>query len=183
MEFNHDIEEILIGNYWYLFYAYRRGNFEMAVDSSRFKFYQPLKERKVERYPTIKPAADDLVALVSSLSESIRTNALLLTDKQRECLAEYDLRIKVLSYEIDDYFLVVSPEKSARFISMAEGVTDDLLGFYEQYYSFVSGQSTRGKILQYLLLSALCGVNEVYRQHNQESYSKCKPPEFSTSPE
>ncbi len=98
MEFDLKMEEMLLANYWYLFNAYRRGNFEMTVDPSKFKFYPDSndEEMKGNRYATIKPAADNLLSLVCSLMESTGCGPESLCDAKRTILVAYELRIQVL---------------------------------------------------------------------------------------
>lgn len=167
-------QQLLANNYWYLFDLYRRGRFETPVDPSIFEFYQPDPAEKINKdkpFGTLKPAADDLYVLACDLAEDVIANAGQFTSESRDEIIELVLRSKVLSYEIDDYFLSIPVPKSRQFIDLSKEVSYSLPDYFEKHYGFVSDLNKR-KIVQYLLLSALCGINELYRKHNKTDYEE-----------
>lgn len=167
-------QRLLANNYWYLFGLYRLGSFETSVNTAKFEFYQPAAAEMDADKPagTLKPAADDLYLLACDLSKDVVANAGEFTSESREEVTELVLRSKVLSYEIDDYFLSISGTKSRQFIDLLKEISLDLSGYIEKHYGFVSDVDKKRKIVQYLLLSAICGINELYRKHNKDDYEE-----------
>ena len=166
--------QVLVNNYLYLFDLYRRGRFERAVDPAKFYFYQTVSAEvsRKKPVPTLKPAADDLHALACALAEDVVAHAEQFTPDMKEDMAELVLRAKVLSYEIDDYFLSTAPPKSEEFIDQSKEICDGVAEYFEKHYGFVSNPKRQKNIIQYLLLTALCGINELYRQHNKKDYEE-----------
>jgi hypothetical protein len=163
----------LKSNYRYLFGLYRRSQFETSVDRNKFHFQRPdLEATQDKTAPTIKPAADDLYSLACSMEEDFIANKEQPDLAAQETLAEFILRSKVLSYEIDDYFLIVPSAKSERLIQKAEEISQDLPGYFMGHYGFVDSRDKQRRIKEYLLLTALCGINELYRRHHVNDYRK-----------
>ena len=164
--------QLLGRNYWHLFDLYRRGWFESDVEPDKFTFYQrrpePVTPDRKKRVQTLKPAADDLYALACALA----ADSGALHPTPREEAAEMILRAWVLSYEIDDYFLNIEPPKARVYVGMAKEVCADVHGYFARHYGFVSDSSRQKSVVQYLLLAALCGINELYRQHNKDDYEE-----------
>lgn len=164
--------QLLEQNYWHLFDLYRRGWFESDVEPDKFTFYrrrpEPATPPRKQRVLTLKPAADDIYALVRSLAG----DCVALPPALREKAAEMILRAWVLSYEIDDYFLDIEPSKARVYVEMAKEICADVQGYFASHYGFVSDPSRQKSVVQYLLLTALCGINELYRQHNKDDYEE-----------
>lgn len=165
--------QLLEKNYLYLFDLYRLGKFEQAVDPDKFQFHPPPHQPADETTggnapPTLQPASNHLYNLALSLDPLVTDNNQAVSD--RELVAELILRAKILSYEVDDYFLSITRPKSEYFIRLSAEVSRDLPGYLSRHYPFLVSQERRRKILQYLLLGALCGINELYRQHHKDDY-------------
>jgi hypothetical protein len=166
--------QILVNNYRYLFDLYRRGRFEKAVDPARFYFYRPAAQEggRKKSVLTLRPAANDLYNLACDLAEAVVAHPDQFTPDMKEEVAEFVLRSKVLSYEIGDYFLSISPSTSAAFINLSKEISDDVSAYFEKHYGFVSDLKRQRNIIQYLLLIALCGINELYRQYDKLTYEE-----------
>lgn len=166
--------QLLKKNYDHLFDLYRRGRFEIEVDPHSFTFYGPAPAPPPaggrKRVRTIKPAADDLYSLAESLVADPGLGR--LPPDLREEVAEMVLRAQVLSYEIDDYFLNIDPSKSKDYVDRSKNICDDLPAYFERNYGFISDQKRQKRVVQYLLLTALCGINELYRRHNKDDYKE-----------
>src|SRR5689334_15056000 len=91
--------DLLKNNYQYLFNLYRRSKFEIEIDLEIFRFYGPTGDTESSRKPsTIKPAADDLYDLACALNKDYFADQEQFSQAEKETLAEYVLRSKVLSY-------------------------------------------------------------------------------------
>lgn len=167
-------QPLLANNYWYLFELYRRGKFETTVDPARFEFYRPVPTETDEKKSpgTLKPAADDLYVLACDLAEAVIAREGQFTSESKAEIIELVWRSKVLSYEIDDYFLSISPAKSKLFVDLSKEISHDLPDYFQKHFGFVSDPQKQRSIVQYLLLGALCGINELYRKHDKKDYEE-----------
>ena len=190
----HSTVDLLEKNYLYLTDLYKRGRFEDEIDEEQFTFFvegrrnphvvnEPGRGGRRNRSPApIKIAADDLYELAREIEriapQAARDSAILI------------LRVKVLSYEIDDYFLDVSKSKADFCLTQARDIgealrdfdgseklveSDPLVSYVERYYPQIKGSAEQRELIQQLILVTLCGVNQMYRDNHDASYREALP--------
>lgn len=185
--------DLLKKNYLYLTELYKRGRFEDEIDEQQFTFFGGQRSLQVAAAPgrggrknlspaPIKIAAEDLYELAQEIektgSQAARDSIILIQ------------RVKVLSYEVDDYFLDVSKAKAEFFVTQAQTIgdalrdfnvsdqpvePDPLVSYVEQHYPHIQGSGPQRELIQQLVLVTLCGVNQMYRKHHDTSYREALP--------
>ncbi|MGB9179941.1 MAG: hypothetical protein WCB68_11910 [Pyrinomonadaceae bacterium] len=181
-------------NYLYLTDLYKRGRFEDEIDEEQFAFFfegrrsldgidEPKRGGRRNLTPApIKIASEDLYELAQEIERTApqaASDSIILM-----------LRVKVLSYEIDDYFLDVDTSKGNFFLKQAQNIgealsefnipknivePDPLASYAKQHYPQIQERGAQRELIQQLILVALCGVNQMYRDHHDESYLKALP--------
>jgi hypothetical protein len=186
--------ELLRKNYLYLSELYKRGRFEDEIDEEQFTFFfQDRRKLHVGDGPDrggsrilspapIKIAAEDLYELALEIErtepQAARASAILI------------LRVIVLGYEIDDYFLDVSESKADFCLRKAQAIgealrsfdgaethvgADPLVSYAERHYPDIQGRERQRELIQQLVLVTLCGVNQMYRDNHDASYREALP--------
>lgn len=186
--------ELLEKNYLYLMELYKLGRFEDDVDEGRFTFFAADRPglrageetgRGRRRNPPpapIKVATGDLYELAREIEraepEAARDAAILI------------LRVKILSYEVFDYYLDV-PDSIAEFClrearAIGEALRefgdsekpagpDPLVSYAERRYPQIRERGQQRELIQQLALVTLCGVNQLYRDHHDVSHMEALP--------
>jgi hypothetical protein len=189
--------DLLKHNYEYLNDLYKRGKFEDEIDESKFTFFfedrrKPGAARESDSAPArrasaksptpMKLAAEDLNALAEQIEKA--------EPNPPEGLAVLIMRVKVLSYEIDDYFLDVPQAKAEYFKGKSTevgellksfggadgpGGADPLVAYVSEHFPSVRDPALRRELVQQLVLVTLSGVNQMYREHHDASYTEALP--------
>jgi len=75
-----------------------------------------------------------------------------------------------LSYEVDDYFLSVSPQTSNFLIEIIQEIVPDPAAYAKKKFPgpFPVGTEEYWEIIKQIFIVGLCGVNELYRRHQYE---------------
>lgn len=184
----------LKANYAVLSNLYRNANFEDKVRtttdlSNESKFYEvssilinPVIETQSDKsFHRIKGKArkdHDLEWAVHNLE--LFTNALfsfyfdphnlpvyldVITTKTRIEIAFLHLRVSILCYEVEDYFLSVSPAKSKLLVEQSEKIVKNYDDFFASHYDILEFKNNqKAEFAKQILIVALLGANECYRK-------------------
>jgi hypothetical protein len=189
--------DLLKHNYEYLNDLYKRGCFEDEIDEAKFTFFfedkrkhgaaresdsAPARRASAKSPTPMKLAADDLNALAEQIEKAE-------PDRPQD-LTVLIMRVRVLSYEIDDYFLDVPPTKADYFKGKAAAVgellksfggtespggADPLVAYASEHFPSVRDPALQRELVQQLVLVTLSGVNQMYRDHHDDSYTEALP--------
>lgn len=174
-----DIENYLNSlkeNYTSLSQAYRRGYFE---DDIKFNVKGAMWGLPI-RLPIIDPGRKNksipFREAAASLFEQAKEHETYQNQKNlsveiKEQLAEYKIRAQALSYEISDYFIAANNEMSKHFRGLARDISKDVKSYYQGNYDFVITPKVKVNIIKQVVLSALFGVNALYRSYEATSDS------------
>lgn len=190
--------DLLRKNYQYLSDLYKRGKFEDLIDESQFTFFRGgdsnlkaaqkpddagLRRRSAKLPAPLKLAAEDLNELATHLESSGPHDP-------AGGLEILILRAKVLNYEIGDYFLDVPKARADYFKGQAREIGEILRGFdpteapnhpdplvtyAAQRYPSIREPEQLRDLVQQLVLVALSGLNQMYRDHRDDSYHQALP--------
>lgn len=180
----------LKANYELLSNLYKRGKFEQEVattldqsDYTQFYFVESEKilskvkfssesgkgeerSRGKKRSPRdLQWATRNLREQVQYLIETNRRQEGRSLDRAEEILGYF--RSFSLSYEVDDYFLSVSPETSDFLINLTNDIVYNPAGYARKNFPahFEVGSESYWEVIKQIFIVGLCGINELYRKH------------------
>jgi hypothetical protein len=164
--------DVLKTNYDALAEAYRKGDFEAEVEFSEGEWFSNAigKLRGSKKRLKFKVAAEKLFVLAQSLYDEYTIEKLDVSLELKEQLAEYTLRAQALSYEIADYFLSTNKDVAKHFGDLAIEVCRSPQAYYMRHYKFVVTPNVKENIIKQIVLSALCGINVIYREYETARY-------------
>lgn len=178
----------LKSNYNLLNNLYKQGRFEEEVKTTQelaeesrfyntsddvpetkqsFKSVESINEPlgRMRRPNDLQWATSNLRELAQFLFENYKSEV-NLPPEDIESTILYYYRTISLSYEVDDYFLSVNSETSTFLTNIAKKISDNIEDFADQFEPYFSKDKEEYReLLKQILIVALCGVNEYYRQH------------------
>lgn len=178
----------LKSNYIVLNSLYKQGIFENEVgtteeirDYNKFHFISPdtLKFKNKFNSPEDKKprgkkrhdkdlewATGNMLEFAHFLYENLPTR--LSSDLKKELIIYYYRAIS-LSYEVSDYFLSVSGDFALFLTDLSEEIATDFNKFMSKYAKyFTEGSSEHRELVKQILIVALCGTNQFYREHKYD---------------
>lgn len=172
--------------YRYLYKLYRVGAFEEKLEGYRYGWLELGNGADFYEYRSPRDGAkvDPQKVSYQEAVEDLYQMILFLESNKKSWAEEHPiqiLEIRNLVYEVKDYALRVPPELGHFFIDQArkfgEHVKNNLVVHYADEFRKERSEEkehndARAKVIKVLIISALCGVNQLYRLHGQEDYDE-----------